>query len=690
MNRYLYAIKKADIFAAIRKVDSEQISEDQYLGYQLIYSSKFYSPRQIVEIAYEISTRKSDIYVYNIRVILDFLTDMGFSITMNSKVWKLGCNWGSSSPSFYSLLTENNIVICSNYTGEFKPNDLILITEGFTVRALARVIRRKGLVSENYRLLQEFNKYNVHNPKEVTIYESEIYELNSLEIFKYKLQQGIVQVRQIEIFVKAINIWNDRNLHLEDFGFTKGFKSYELSADLEFPIFQLAPDNWNDYGYYTSFNLYFAKSPIDKIDIGEIKIFQKGCTITKIPDEFVQLDDSFCSLGQTFEFYNNLMNLFPNQFKQILIALRDMGTNSSIQALFEEEEGVQKSLLRSSETYAILKRFNQSFENTLDFKCNFQYFIHLENVTKEHRVHFNFSSIDSLEVRLYAIIGKNATGKTQFLSHLVNKLVDNNESGIFEPERPSFAKIISASFSYFDNFRFPKRNDVSYEFIGIKDGKGLIEEEKYMTIVWESYQNVMLDEFKKQVWLDAIVSSLESDYLNFELTELITVQNKSEFKKRTSDIFSSGQNIIFQFITRFIENIEKYSLLVFDEPETHLHPNIAGRLVRTINRILLQFKSYGILSTHSPVIVQEIPSQYIRIFNRQDNSPIIFIPPQECFGENLTEISNSIFKVNEEEELYKEQLKKLVDSNLSLDQINALFQNNLSLNARLYLKSITG
>ncbi|MBQ0740011.1 hypothetical protein J9332_37570, partial [Aquimarina celericrescens] len=115
--------------------------------------------------------------------------------------------------------------------------------------------------------------------------------------------------------------------------------------------------------------------------------------------------------------------------------------------------------------------------------------------------------------------------------------------------------------------------------------------------------------------------------------------------------------------------------------------NIAGRLIRTIHIILNTYKSFCILATHSPVIVQEIPSKYIRIFDRQDNVPMIYSPTIECFGENLSQISNTVFKVDEEKELYKTQLDELINQDKSFKEINDLFEHGLSLNARIYLLS---
>jgi predicted ATPase len=130
-------------------------------------------------------------------------------------------------------------------------------------------------------------------------------------------------------------------------------------------------------------------------------------------------------------------------------------------------------------------------------------------------------------------------------------------------------------------------------------------------------------------------------------------------------------------------------LLIFDEPETHLHPNMAGRLLRTISALLDSCRSFCILSTHSPIIVQEIPSRYIQVFDRHDNTPSIYAPTIEVFGENLSNISNAVFEAGEEKQIYKNVLERL-SANYTIGQIDDIFDHKLGLNARLFIQAIKG
>lgn len=681
-------ITRESIFEAVAKIEKEKISLNHSIRYDVIINDKRYPPKEIIRISYKIATGQEAGLIYggdNVNIIL---INLGFRIFTKNSVWKLGCNWGKGSPNFFNLLIKNDIVI-GTIDRIYKIGDLILITEGFTVLALAKVLEKPVEVTERLELKDSFHKYHIPFKNDILIAKVEIRLLNKNDVFSYQLQQGIVKVRSNPIIEKATNIWeNNEKKRLNNFNFYLKEYHDKPQETWKFPCFGLEPNSWDDYTYKTSFDLYYYRDIINKIEIGTIKILDKNSNITNLGKEFNKLDSNYCSLAQTIDFHTILKNEFPNDYKNILASLRECSHNDKIRKEFKNNLGFKVSLTRSSEAEYLLNNIKNVIAD--DFKTisyNFDFNFKLDGALKSHNVNFNFNNDINIPNRFFCIVGKNATGKTKFISQLANKLADENEKGEFYPKRPYFSKIIASSFSYFDKFRLPERTDTNYDFIGVKNRVGLIKEEEYSNLIWKSYSNISNNFKKKEIWLISIQSSLETNYLNFDLNELFNISKKNEFIELTENIFSSGQNIIFQFITRFIECIEFNSLLIFDEPETHLHPNIAGRLVKTINNILNEYQSFCILSTHSPIIVQEIPSKFIRIFDRKYNMPIISVPTIECFGENLSTISNHIFKADKETELYKTFLATLA-KNKPIQEIDGYFDNKLSLNARLFVQSI--
>src|SRR5699024_7512551 len=89
---------------------------------------------------------------------------------------------------------------------------------------------------------------------------------------------------------------------------------------------------------------------------GAVKIINReGSASDMIPDEFIQLDEKFCSLGQTREYYEILNDLLGKDFIGTLYALRDAAFFSEIQEEFEKTEEFKRSLIRYDEQERLLR-----------------------------------------------------------------------------------------------------------------------------------------------------------------------------------------------------------------------------------------------------------------------------------------------------------------------------------------------
>ncbi|MCS3870687.1 putative ATPase [Chryseobacterium ginsenosidimutans] len=682
-------IERQDILKAIKWYSNNKFIDDNSSLYSFVYENEIYPLRTIALQA--ISKEYNDVdFLYDLMDVLSLFERLEFIVERRNDIWKLSCTVPYTNKSSYDLLKKKNIVYGYKKDGQYKKNDLILIVEGFVVRAIVQIKSEQLITAANGdNQIRDLMLEHALLKTDFYMMEVEFYELNSAQTFTYEVAQQIMKIQSFPIQIKSENFWHNRNVVINEIHFSAAPRGFDrLTYSTKYPVIIYRKSNWNDYGYSTTFNFDLYYSPNFKIDIGTIKIGNDIDKNIDLPVNFEMLEGNHFSLGADIDYYEKLTEIFPVIFRDILKALNDVANDRSILNKYYELEIFQKSLLRSSESEYILENLSKILTDRIrDISYDFTFKCRVGNAFNDHEVKFIIEDSKSTSSRFYCIVGKNATGKTKYLSNLANKLADNNEVGEFIPNRPNFVKVIAASFSYFDKFKLPGKQDTNYEFIGIKDDNGTINQDFNSSKIWQSYKRIAKDPIKSELWYKCIKSSLETDYLDFSLSELRNVSQRKKFIALTENIFSSGQNIIFQFITRFIECIEENSILIFDEPETHLHPNITGRLIRTIDFILKHYKSYCILATHSPIVVQEIQSKYIRIFDRIENSPLIYQPVIECFGENLSEISNSIFKVDEEKELYKTQLDELVNQNKSFNEINDLFEHGLSLNARIYLLS---
>ena len=468
-----------------------------------------------------------------------------------------------------------------------------------------------------------------------------------------------------------------------------------LIRDNQFPYFKLSIDNWDDFSNKTLFHMYLFKSQTESFNIGNIKIMHKDNLITKdvIPNQFNQLnDDEFCSLGQDIEFYTNLKHLLPDQFQEVLNALNDAATNQGIADTFENTRGFKKSLLRWSESEKVFRQARLIlYDIPITDPYKFTYSCQVESADSQHSVEFNFKESEVLPHRIISIIGKNGTGKTQYLSKLAVALSGQNRNekglGSFIPHRPPFTKVIAVSYSAFDKFVRPKNDrSFSYKYCGLKDDKGFLNQAK-LTEIYEESVNKIESLNRQWQWYQVLSKIIQSDLLDIFYTELFENKNFEIFAQKGKSLLSSGQSILMYVITEIIANIKDESLILFDEPEMHLHPNAIANLIRMLHTLLEINNSYAILATHSPIIVQEIPSDYVYVFERFENTPIVRKLDIECFGENISTITQSVFDTIEVKGTYKDFLET-ISREKSFDEVLDLFNGRLSFNASTFLKGI--
>ncbi|MEK5757114.1 AAA family ATPase, partial [Acinetobacter variabilis] len=71
---------------------------------------------------------------------------------------------------------------------------------------------------------------------------------------------------------------------------------------------------------------------------------------------------------------------------------------------------------------------------------------------------------------------------------------------------------------------------------------------------------------------------------------------------------SSGHKIVLLILTRLVETVDEATLVLIDEPESHLHPPLLSAFMSALTELLEDRNGVAIIATHSPVVVQEVPS----------------------------------------------------------------------------------
>jgi predicted ATPase len=148
---------------------------------------------------------------------------------------------------------------------------------------------------------------------------------------------------------------------------------------------------------------------------------------------------------------------------------------------------------------------------------------------------------------------------------------------------------------------------------------------------------------KSERWLAAL-RTLESDplFADAEITSLVS-DTAVEAAGATFDKLSAGHRIVLLTITKLVELVEERTLVLMDEPEGHLHPPLLSAFVRALSDLLIGRNGVAVIATHSPVVLQEVPSKCVWLLQRTGRSATAYRPSLETFGENVGLLTREVF-----------------------------------------------
>ncbi|MPL70219.1 hypothetical protein SDC9_15974 [bioreactor metagenome] len=472
-----------------------------------------------------------------------------------------------------------------------------------------------------------------------------------------------------------------------------------------YPCLIISPCDWNDwYKWKTLFKIVFYRKEYDFIEIGNIKIMKvnEDSTLDVLPDYFTALDPSFCSVGTDARYYLNMKEHVKESYHSVFLALRDVAMFPTIKSEFENDDCFKNSLLRNDETKQLLDSARYIL-NGIDVKSYYKFSYSFlppycsdnDNNDNIVNIDFDFKYGTSFNQRIYALIGKNGTGKTTLLSQIANDFANSNSKHII-PQKPLYNKIITISFSSFDKLPLPSPNaQFNYTYLGLKNTNN---KDSNIDIILERKLKKSLIEINRKnrnhIWNSTIKKIFHND-IQDKLLEDDNLYNKVDIDKVLSSYkcFSSGENLLLYIVSSLISEIQNNTLILFDEPETHLHPNAISILMNFLYNLLDGFNSFCIIATHSPLVVQEVSSRNIKVFIRIGNLLEIQGVGYETFAENLTTITNEIFDNREIAQYHIKIMNEIVDSHQkeTYDNIISIFQNGdipTPLNVKLYIKEL--
>jgi predicted ATP-binding protein involved in virulence len=154
--------------------------------------------------------------------------------------------------------------------------------------------------------------------------------------------------------------------------------------------------------------------------------------------------------------------------------------------------------------------------------------------------------------------------------------------------------------------------------------------------------------------------------------------------------WSTGHKICLHVIASLVAHAVPQSLVLFDEPEAHLHPPLTAALMHGVRIALERTEAFAVIATHSPVVLQETLARHVRVIERRGDLTTLRTPNGETFGENIGTIVYDTFGLTASGTDYHEVLEALASVEKSVESIDEYFSPSLSAQARSYILALLG
>lgn len=463
-----------------------------------------------------------------------------------------------------------------------------------------------------------------------------------------------------------------------------------------------------------------CRSLADKVEPSKSQNGFDSFSINKImPTMFSKeapLPYDFFSLGGSIQYYKSINEYFKENNFEYYSVINDIACDfDRFEDLYNSREACLINSLLRNVHYSDVEQFHRisiGDSELTNYRFDFIY-----NNEKENNIRFAVEPYKLPPSNIHVIIGRNGVGKTWLLYQMVicvlksmEIAVDDTSSSKYstgtdftlENRGTRFASVVGISFSVFDDglssisllpfdsvvnkqekSRVQEKFQQIYKYIGIiktssnmEGTKSQINSVSVKTVddFSSEFKNILekvaLDRNKKLLYLE-VCDGLETDAMFRDNGFIAVLRNhlKEPNDNNLTDVIhsfrklSSGHMIIILSLTILCESIHEKTIVFIDEPETHLHPPLLSTYIRTLSVLLRKRNAVGIIATHSPIVLQEVPSSCVTKVERVGGEMTFFRPEIETFAASTDQLTREIFGY----EIMKTGFYKLIEDNLQDD-----------------------
>lgn len=331
----------------------------------------------------------------------------------------------------------------------------------------------------------------------------------------------------------------------------------------------------------------------------------------------------------------------------------------------------------------------EEYKNALVLDSEIEDYSFIYNYNEMVSLKFNVEKDSFPPTNLHVLTGRNGVGKSKMLVTMVRAILNNFVGAkiIDNYGFECFSKIIHINLSPFSFKPIKNNSTIQYHCLSLNEAsnnKSINRFKEYMMLIGKADKFKLWSEFIEALNTDPILNALN---LNERIIERDIFSYKTN--RVLSNLFSElsdGHKSLLLIVSCLIAHVSERTIVFIDEPESHLHPPLVATLIRAIINILKQQNGVGIIVTHSPVVLQEIPKDCIWILNRQNDCVSARRPSLETFAENINHIMTEQFGLQLLNSGFYHYIKDAVKKCNSESEALNLFRNRLGMEGKLLLK----
>lgn len=413
-----------------------------------------------------------------------------------------------------------------------------------------------------------------------------------------------------------------------------------LTADLPPGTILVVPssDSWNDFGHHTRVDYQIRmRSSKEVVEASGFIGFINPDAKRNGKDLLQQLvltegkstvaataDHRFFTMLPDMEAYRRLIQALDADYAtqaltalNDLVALNEFVSTAAILDLAVQSEVFSLSFMRSSDSYfayknagALLRGLSNEQTGILSpaLAIRFQ----LPGRQNEHHLRFNFDHAADLPKRIAVVIGKNGVGKSQTLGRIARAALDGTAALTdgTEDGRPLINRLLAFAPTNEAESVFPsnkrKRPRIWYQRYSMNRSRRSRRNDYLSDLIVQIARSTQTVASKSRwgIFTKALSAIAKADELHLPMRSPsdayvplsdLPLESEQRLLERFAAIdvkkeptrvvdgmgypLSSGEISFLKFAAQVSLHIENGSLLLMDEPETHLHPNFISRFV---------------------------------------------------------------------------------------------------------------